>query len=214
MASTVTRSNLKGYFNTGDKPTESNFTDLIDSTVNVTDDTVVTGAISLNTTARMAAGTGITGVAAAIVKHNVITMGNVIETTIMIDLTGLNSGDADGDIIGDEGATNCHYGQVTAAINGTILFGFMECFEAPLTGEPDIDLFSATVATGTEETLITALTETSLLTTNTDWTLGLKKPLTTMPVADGYLYLVASGGATNNTYTAGKFLIKLYGYAA
>ena len=49
---------------------------------------------------------------------------------------------------------------------------------------------------------------------NTDWTLGLKKPLTTMPVADGYLYLVASGGATNNTYTAGKFLIKLYGYAA
>ena len=90
----------------------------------------------------------------------------------------------------------------------------MECFEAPLTGEPDIDLFSATVATGTEETLITALTETSLLTTNTDWTLGLKKPLTTMPVADGYLYLVASGGATNNTYTAGKFLIKLYGYAA
>jgi len=28
------------------------------------------------------------------------------------------------------------------------------------------------------------------------------------------LYLVASGGATNATYTAGKFMIKLFGYTA
>ena len=213
MASTSTRTTLKGHFDTGDKPTASNFVDLIDSTVNVTDDTVITGAVSLNTTARMAAGSGITAVAAAIVKHNVITMGNIIETTIILDLTGLNSGDADGDIIGKVGTANCHYGQVTAAVNGTILFGSMECFEAPAGGEPDIDLFTATVSTGTEETLITALTETSLLTTNADWTLGLYKTLTTVPPADGYLYLVASGGATNDTYTAGKYMIKLYGYA-
>ena len=35
--SVVSRSTLKGYFNTGDRPTESNFADLIDSTLNLND---------------------------------------------------------------------------------------------------------------------------------------------------------------------------------
>ena len=38
--------------------------------------------------------------------------------------------------------------------------------------------------------------------------------LTAVPAADEYLYLAASGGATNATYTAGIFLITLYGQAA
>jgi len=175
----------------------------------------VAGATSLATTALMTVGTGISAVANAIVKHSVVTTGNIIETTIVLDLTGLNSGDADGDIIGKAATANCHYGQITAAINGTILSGYMQCLETPAGGEPDIDLFTATVATGTEEALITALTETSLLTTAADWTnLLAPKGLTVVPPADGYLYLVASGGATNDTYTAGKFMIKLFGYAA
>ena len=175
----------------------------------------IAGATSLATTARMTVGTGISAVANAIVKHSVVTVGNIIETTIALDLTGLNSGDADGDIIGKAATANCHYGQITAAINGTILAGYMQCLETPAGGEPDIDLFTATVATGTEEALITALSETSLLTTAADWTnLLAPKGLTTVPPADGYLYLVASGGVTNNTYTAGKFMIKLFGYAA
>ena len=53
------------------------------------------------------------------------------------------------------------------------------------------------------------------LATAVDWTNILApKGLTAVPAADTYLYLVASGGATNNTYTAGKFVIKLYGYDA
>jgi len=175
----------------------------------------VAGATSLATTARMTVGTGISAVSNAVVKHSVVTVGNIIETTIVLDLTGLNSGGADGDIIGKADTANCHYGQITAAINGTILSGYMQCLETPAGGEPDIDLFTATVATGTEEALITALTETQLLATAADWTnLLAPKGLTTVPPADGYLYLVASGGATNDTYTAGKFLIKLFGYAA
>ena len=39
MATNVAKSALKGYFNTGDQPTESNFTDLVDSTINQTDTT-------------------------------------------------------------------------------------------------------------------------------------------------------------------------------
>ena len=207
-----------------------------------------TGGISLSN-AIITAGTGITSVATAIVKHSVITIGQIIETTIILDLTGLNSGDADGDIIGKAGTANSHYGQITTAINGTILSGYIQCLETPAGGESDIDLYSATEATGTEESLITALTETALLNTDGDWvgkhlstklntlasngtikadsailtsdignTIDLvsivhSAGLTTIPPANGYLYLVASGGSTNATYTAGKFLIKLYGYA-
>ena len=127
-----------------------------------------TGGIALSN-AVITAGTGITSVATAIVKHSVITLGNIIETTIILDLTGLNSGDADGDIIGKAGTANCHYGQITTAINGTILSGYIQCLETPAGGESDIDLYSATEATGTEESLITALTETALLNTDGDW---------------------------------------------
>ena len=38
-----TRSTLKGYFNTGDKPTETQFADLIDSGLNLTDGGTVAG---------------------------------------------------------------------------------------------------------------------------------------------------------------------------
>ena len=43
------RTTLKGYFNTGDQPTEAQFHDLIDSQINLTDGGTVTGNISSNT---------------------------------------------------------------------------------------------------------------------------------------------------------------------
>ena len=158
-------------------------------------------------------GTGISTGSGTLFKGSILRMGDVIETTIVIDLTGLNSGDADGDIIGVAATANSHLGQITAANNGTILAGYMQCVETPAGGEPDIDLFSATESTGTEEALVTGLTETALLATAVDWTNILApKGLTAVPAADEYLYLAASGGSTNATYTAGKFIIKLYGY--
>jgi len=172
------------------------------------------GATSLATTARMTVGTGISAVTAAIVKHSVITVGNIIETTIALDLTGLSSSAA-ADIIGKEATANCHYGQITAAINGTILSGYMQCLETPTTGEPDIDVYTATVATGTEDAAITALVETAVLAAAADWT-GLLAPkgFTVVPPANGYLYLVGSGGGTDGVYDAGKFILKMYGYSA
>jgi len=178
--------------------------------------TEFTGTVALGTTAQMTVGTGISAVAAAIVKHSVVQVGNIIETTIALDVTGLNSGGADGDVIGKADTANCHYGQITAATNGTILSGYVQCLETPAGGEPDIDLYSNTVATLTEEAGINASgSEAALLATAADWTnLLAPKGLTAVPAADTYLYLVASGGSTNNTYTAGKFIIKLYGYDA
>jgi|TARA_B100001964_G_scaffold9105_1_gene9724 hypothetical protein len=172
------------------------------------------GATSLATTALMTVGTGISAVSAAIVKHSVVLIGNIYETTIALDLTGLSSSAA-ADIIGKEATANCHYGQITAAVNGTILSGYMQCLETPGTGEPDIDLYSANEATGTEDAAVTGLTETALLATAVDWT-GILAPkgITTVPPANDYLYLVGSGGGTDAVYDAGKFILKFYGYSA
>jgi len=45
---TATGTTLKTYFNTGDQPTESNFTDLIDSDLNLTDGGTVAGATTFS----------------------------------------------------------------------------------------------------------------------------------------------------------------------
>jgi hypothetical protein len=91
----------------------------------------------------------------------------------------------------------------------------MTCLETPTTGEPDIDVYAATEATGAEDAVVTGLTETKLLDTGADWTgiLG-ARGFQTMPAADGYLYLVTSGGADTGVYASGKFLLKFYGTPA
>lgn len=157
------------------------------------------------------AGTGITTGTGTVYQSSVSTLGGIKITRILIDITGLNS-NVVSDIIGVDATANCHIGQITAAQNGTIFGGRMECLEAPATGEPDIDLFAADESTGTEDTAITALTnDTAIVTAGADWTLGLIKYVTAIPAADQYLYLVGGGGTTDATYTAGKFLIELYG---
>ena len=134
------------------------------------------------------AGTGITGGTGTIYRSSVQRLGGVITTTILIDLTGLRS-TASGDIIGVDGTSNpCHIGQITAAQNGTIIAGSMECFEAPLTGDPDINVFSATEGTGTEDSPISGLTETQLVDAG-DATLGSNVIFTALPAADEFLYL-------------------------
>jgi hypothetical protein len=167
---------------------------------------------SLTARDSMSPGSGITGVSGMDFRSWVYRIGDVIHTVIFIDLTGCNSGDADGDIIGKAATANCHIGQVTTVKNGLIYKGKISCVETPLTGEPDIDVFTATEATGTEEEAISGLTSTSMLAAAADWTKGVQKDLTGNVIADKYLYLVASGGATNATYTAGQFVLELWGY--
>ena len=151
----------------------------------------VAGAASLSTTARMTAGTGITTGTGTLYKNSVVTLGNIIETTIVIDITGLSS-------------------NVANDIKG----GYMLCVELPAGGSTDIDVYSATVATGTEDALITDLTETALLAHGGAWAATAFQGFTVVPPADGYLYLTNGGSTSDNAYTAGKFVIKLYGYAA
>ena len=158
------------------------------------------------------AGTGITGGTGTIYRSSVQRVGGIITTRILIDLTGLRS-TASGDIIGVDGTSNvCHIGQITAARNGTILTGSMECFEAPAGGDPDINVHSATEGTGVEDGAISSLTETLLVNAG-DATLGSKVYFTAVPAADEFLYLTL-GDTTNADYTAGKLFIELMGYEA
>ena len=53
-------------------------------------------------------------------------------------------------------------GQITAE-NGTIIAGSMECFEAPTSGDPDINVHSATEGTGVEDGAIGDLTAALIL---------------------------------------------------
>jgi len=158
------------------------------------------------------AGTGITTGSGTIYRSSVIQSGGIITTQILIDLTGLRS-TGSGDIIGVNGTSLvCHIGQITAARNGTILTGSMECFEAPAGGDPDINVHSATEGTGVEDGAIGDLTETLLVNAG-DATLGSKVYFTAVPAADEFLYLT-TGDATDADYTAGKLLIELKGYDA
>ena len=158
------------------------------------------------------AGTGITTGSGTIYRSSVQRVGGIITTRILIDLTGLRS-TGGARIIGVNGtALVCHIGQITAAQNGTILTGSMECFEAPAGGDPDINIHSATEGTGVEDAAISTLDETLLVNAG-DATLGSKVFFAAVPAADQFLYLT-TGAATDADYSAGKLFIELMGYAA
>ena len=173
-------------------------------TGNLTVDGTITGGEAVS------GGTGITAGTGTILATSVTRNGSLVETKILIDLTGLNGGGTAADIIGVDGAANCHIGQITAAINGTIFAGYMRCLEVPTGSNADVDLYAANVGTGVEDAAVTALAGQAILVNGGTWTLGLSAALTAFPADGQYLYL-ASGTATAATFTAGKFEIVLYG---
>jgi hypothetical protein len=162
----------------------------------------------------LTAGAGVAGIETY--ATGLFVNGGIITTRIVVDLTGLVVDDADLDIIGDDDAEDCHFGQITAALNGAIVGGRMVCLEVPAGAGTvvDVDLYAADEATGTEgvATGIATLTETALVTSGAAWTSGRTLGFTAVPAANQYLYLVAgAAGGDSSAFTAGKFLIELYG---
>lgn len=170
------------------------------------------GTLNLNSKTNGDPGAGISDGTGTVFKSSVQRVGDIIRTSILIDLTGLGASTTDLDIIGT-GASAAYLGQVTAARNGTIFAGRMTCLEVPASAADDVDLYAATEATGVFDGGIAALTETALVTSGGAWTLGGMKAFSGLPAADQYLYLTGGEAAANGTYTAGKFLIELDGYA-
>ena len=179
----------------------------VGSTLAVTGRSTLTG----NTIATTA-GTGITSGSGTVYASSVIITGGIYHTKILIDLTGLASSGS-GDIIGKAATANCHIGQITAAVNGTVLGGKMTCLEAPAGGDPDINLWYADEATGTEDAAVTGLTNQTQMCNSGDLALNSVISIATPPAADKYIYM-ATGAATDANYTAGKILIEFFGYSA
>ena len=179
----------------------------VGSTLAVTGRSTLTG----NTIATTA-GTGITSGSGTVYAASVIKTGGIFHTKILIDLTGLASSGS-GDIIGKAATANCHIGQITAAVNGTVLGGKMTCLEAPGGGDPDINLWYADEATGTEDAAVTSLTNQTQMCDSGDLALNSVISIATPPAADKYIYM-ATGAATDANYTAGKILIEFFGYSA
>lgn len=167
-----------------------------------------------NAVMSVAAGTGITGGTGTVYKSSVLKSGDLYCTRIYIDLTGLDAVATDGDIIGAAGTNPAHLGRIVAARNGTVDVGMVTCLEAPAGASADINLASAVEATGKKDDAISGLTGTqTLVDAGGSWTNGLVKGILNTPVtANNYLYLTNGAGASAGTYTAGKFLIELYGY--
>ena len=176
----------------------------VGSTLAVTGRSTLTG----NTIATTA-GTGITSGSGTVYAASVIKTGGIYHTKILIDLTGLASSGS-GDIIGKAATANCHIGQITAAVNGTVLGGKMTCLEAPAGGDPDINLWYADEATGTEDAAVTGLTNQTQMCDSGDLALNSVISIPTPPAADKYIYM-ATGAATDANYTAGKILIEFFG---
>ena len=159
--------------------------------------------------------TASTVMAALLGAYNVTTFrtGNIIKTTMYIDLTGAKTTTTDLDVIGNTGA--CHIGQVTAAVNGAIFAGQVSCAEVPTTGADDIDLYSSTAATGAYDAAANGLAgAAAIMTSGAAHAIGTVKPFTILPAANSYLYLANGEAGTVGTYDAGILVIEMWGLAA
>lgn len=146
-------------------------------------------------------------------KTSVTREGGLIVTRIVVDISTLIGSATDLDIIGESAAASCHWGQLTTAVNGTLIGGRVTCLEVPAGGSTDIDFYSSSVSTGTQDVIITdaALgTEVALVTSGGAWTSGATKGMTLLPNANDYLYII-NGAASGGTFTAGKFEIVFFG---
>lgn len=170
---------------------------------------ITTGRITSPTAVAVAPGAGTAGTD-TILKSSVVKNGGIITTSILIDLTGLASSTTDLDIIGT-GTAAAFITRIDPAINGTLLGGRVTCLETPAGGIADIDIYSATEATGVFDGAVGDLVEVAMLTRGGNWAAGDVKGLTGVPVAGKYVYLTGGAAGTAAAYTAGVLLIELFG---
>ena len=168
MANNKTRTQLKAFFETGDKPSQQDFADLIESNVNLNEASTIVGDLVHNDGNATAAGAGVGG--AASVTWYVGTNSGITTTVGLLDIQGLTSDATDTGVIGDEGASAAYFTKITAAVNGYIYHASITCVEAPGGGEVDLDLVFDTTATA-EGSAATDV----VIPAAADWTLGLHR---------------------------------------
>jgi len=183
----------------------------LQGTTNFTGATTVTGHFKASGQKANSEGSGLRG-SSSLFKSSVEYFGDFVCTQIFVDLDDMTADSgAVGLIIGKDGENKAHLGQVTSAVNGTVVGWSVECIEVP-NGNKDIDFYAATEETGAQGTAIGDLTETAIYVRGGNWAAGETKFTDAAPpAANSYMYMTtgADGAAS---YTQGQFLITMWGY--
>jgi hypothetical protein len=153
-------------------------------------------------------GAGVIGTGVAPVTYR-WTENGVIITRIKVDLQGLASVATANDAIGLSAGGVAKLGQNVVATNGIIYKIEMACVEATAGGDDDVNLVvasSGTLAYGDAAGTTYGIN-------SGDWTAGkVVENLVQGLTANHYFYLAAGTGDTAAAYTAGQFIITMYGH--
>jgi len=173
----------------------------------------VTGEVSIKGAVETAEhGAGAIGTAFAPRTYRYNTPEGDICTEIHIDLTGLQSKNDADDVIGlVTAAPDAYLGKYDVDIFGVIRRVEMLCLETPAGGDNDINLIDhATGTLGYDDDGAAG----NVIINGGDWVAGKMVISNSSGITDDqYLYLTAGTGDLDVAYTAGQFIIRLYGHA-
>ncbi len=184
----------------------------------VGDSHTINGDVTIESNTPTAVGGGFNGAETATVKVAVVN-GEIV-TTILADITGLLSSGTVKDVIGEDDTAAAYLTRITSAVNGVIYRASIACTETPAgsNAEADLDLVTSSDSLAEDAEYDSGTTEVALIPATADWTLGLYRESAAgldcgaITANSHYVYLAdGSGAASGGTYTAGKFIIKLYG---
>lgn len=140
------------------------------------------------------------------------TENGIIITTVKFDLTGLASKGTTEDAIGLAAGGIAILGRNVVATNGVIFRATLACIETPAGTTVAMDIDIATNATGTIE--YDGAVSTAKLINGASLVIG-KTLVNEVPAMTDthYLYIVEGTGTAGGTYTAGMFILTMYGHA-
>lgn len=184
---------------------EATFTGNLEVTGNVQ----VGGSLGADAAETAEHGAGIIGTAAAPTTTR-WTENGVIITQIKIDLTGLASVATANDILCLTAGGAGYIGRNVVATNGVIFKTEFSCIETPAGGDDDVNV--VTNASGVLTT--SGAGGTAYISNSGDLLAGQTiQNLVPALTANDYYYLTAGTGDTAGTYTAGMYILTLYGHA-
>ena len=177
----------------------------------------LSGEVTIKTSTPTATGAGADLLSPAM---HVAKINGEIVTTLLVDIAGFADSGTVKDVLGENGAAAAYITRITTAVNGIIYKAEIACVEIPAgsNAELDIDLVTSSNSLAEDALYDSGTTEVALIPATADWTAGAWRgtapglDCTNISANSHYVYLAnGSGAASGGTYSAGKFIIKLYG---
>lgn len=154
-------------------------------------------------------GAGAVGTGVAPVTYRTEENGIII-TRIKIDLTGLKSKGTANDVIGLATGGAAYIGRNVVAKNGVIFKAEFSCIETPAGGDDDVNV----VTNASGALAYDGAGGTTYISNSGPIVAGKTiQNLTPAITANHYYYLTCGAGDTEGVYTAGQFILTLYGHA-